>query len=438
MGRLLVLVSVLTGGVYVWAGEQRPTALVTGLRNPQSVAVGADGQTYVSEGGEPGKDGEGRILVRDKAGKSVPFATGLDDPRGLVFWQKWLFVTDPKRIWRIDEKGRAVIFAAQEAFPTAPHSLQAIAVDENGILYVSDAGDQKGHGGSVYRIDSRGRVRGIADTRSIPALKTPSGVVLDGMSHLLLLDSATGELLRVRIADGTAVKVSDGLEGGHGLVWDWFGQLFIASSTQGTVWGIPRPGHQPVRVASGFQAAAHPCLDTTGTHLLVPDRKAGTLTALPTTIPGHEVDATPLPLKGVSAFPKLKWAGWEGFTEQGKVVALRPVFLTHAGDGSRRNFVTLQQGTIHVFPNDPEARQTKIFLDIQKKVFYADQENEQGLLGLAFHPNYKKNGEFFVFYSLRQLRLTNVISRFRVSKDDPDRADPESEEELLGCRNSSW
>jgi glucose/arabinose dehydrogenase len=60
------------------------------------------------------------------------------------------------------------------------------------------------------------------------------------------------------------------------------------------------------------------------------------------------------------------------------------------------------------------------------------------ILGLAFHPQYKQNGEFFVFYTLRNPSLTNVLARFRVSKDDPDKADPESEEELLRIKRPYW
>jgi glucose/arabinose dehydrogenase len=433
-----LLLAMFLCGPPALAGDRLPKPMLTGLKNPESVAVGPDGRIYISEIGEFGKDGDGRILVLDKTGKASPFATGLDDPRGMVFWQKRLFVTDNKRVWHIDQSGKAVVLAVKEAFPTEPLLLNDIAVDERGILYVSDSGDLKGKGGAIYRIDYKGKVTLVADARTIPGLKTPNGLVLDGLSHLLMLDSGSGELLRVRIADGTAVKVADGFDSGDGLAWDWFGQLFITSWTQGKVWGIARPGMRPVLVASGFESAADLCLDPSGQSILVPDMKAGTLTALPTTIPGHEVDSRPLPLHAVAAFPDLQWSGWEAITPAGKQVPLRPVFLTHAGDGTHRNFVTVQQGTIHVFPNDPAAQSTKVFLDIQKKVYYNDNENEQGLLGLAFHPKYKTNGEFFVFYTLRTPKLTNVVSRFRVSKDDPDRADPDSEQEVLRISRPFW
>src|SRR5690606_4774267 len=55
--------------------------------------------------------------------------------------------------------------------------------------------------------------------------------------------------------------------------------------------------------------------------------------------------------------------------------------------------------------------------------------NEEGLLGLAFHPNFRTNGEFFVFCSVTP--SGSVISRFRVSEGDPDAADKKSEEKLL-------
>jgi glucose/arabinose dehydrogenase len=93
---------------------------------------------------------------------------------------------------------------------------------------------------------------------------------------------------------------------------------------------------------------------------------------------------------------------------------------------------------IHVFPNDPKAKETKVFLDIQNKVRYSDNENEEGFLGLTFHPKFKENDQFFVFYTDKNAKLTNVVSRFWVSKDDPNKADPASEEVLLRFSKPFW
>ncbi len=159
---------------------------------------------------------------------------------------------------------------------------------------------------------------------------------------------------------------------------------------------------------------------------------------LATTAVAAEVDTTPLPIESTVAFPNLEWTGWEPTSEEGLPTPLRPILLTHAGDGSNRIFVPTQQGVIHVFPNDEKAAATKVFLDISKKVVYKDKENEEGFLGLAFHPNYKKTGEFFVYYTTTDAPHTSVISRFQVSKNDADKADPNSEVELLRIPQPFW
>jgi glucose/arabinose dehydrogenase/sugar lactone lactonase YvrE len=437
------------------AGEKKlPKPMITGLKNPESVAVGNDGRIYISEIGEFGKDGDGRIMVVGKDGKLAEFAKGLDDPKGIAFSTNLLYVNDNKRVMRIDPKGKVSVHVNDKDFPKPPLFLNDIVADiepwvdevtkeQLSVLYVSDSGDLKGGGGAIYRITTwlkskKVKVTTVTDGEKNPQIKTPNGLVMDGKHHLLMLDFLSGELLRIRISDGTSTKIADGFDGGDGLAWDHFGRLFVTSWKTGKVWGIPRPGQQPVLIASGFQSAADCCIDPTGKFLLVPDMKAGTLTALPTTIPGWEVDDTPLPVKTEVAFPKLQWSGWQGIKDDGKQYPLRPLVLTHAGDGSNRVFVAIQQGTIHVFPNDPNADKTKIFLDIHKQVFYDDKENEQGLLGLAFHPQHKKNGEFFVFYTKKKDKTTNIISRFRVSKDDPDKADPDSEEILFTIKRPFW
>jgi glucose/arabinose dehydrogenase len=149
------------------------------------------------------------------------------------------------------------------------------------------------------------------------------------------------------------------------------------------------------------------------------------------------VDGT-LATKVEPAFPKLKWADWEPINEDGLNEPFRPIVVTHAGDGSDRIFVATQHGTIHVFPNDQEATESKIFLNIRKQVRYSDKENEEGFLGLAFHPRYRETGEFFVYYTAREMPRASVISRFRVSRDDPNIADPSSEEELLRIPQPYW
>ncbi len=136
------------------------------------------------------------------------------------------------------------------------------------------------------------------------------------------------------------------------------------------------------------------------------------------------IDRSPLPVGVEDAFPELRIP--------------RPVVLTHTGDGSRRIFVGTQLGEVHVFPKHHDVEQTKIFLDLHARVVYKEIENEEGLLGLAFHPQYKQNGYFYVYYTTTDAPHTSVISRFQVSADDPDRADRTSEVEILRIPQVSW
>lgn len=138
-----------------------------------------------------------------------------------------------------------------------------------------------------------------------------------------------------------------------------------------------------------------------------------------------------LDVEPVLAFPDLKYTGWDPL-ETGKVRELRPVCITNAGDGSGRLFVGTQDGVVHVFENKPDVKETSVFLDLEEQVadWYGPGANEEGFLGLAFHPKYEDNGRFFVYYT-RAPGLLSVVSEFRVSKDDPDTADPQSEQVLL-------
>jgi glucose/arabinose dehydrogenase len=106
----------------------------------------------------------------------------------------------------------------------------------------------------------------------------------------------------------------------------------------------------------------------------------------------------------------------------------RPVDLQHAGDGTDRLFVVEQAGVIKVFENRANVTTAHTFLDLKDRV--NDTGNEEGLLGLAFHPAYKDNGYFYVNYTAISPRRT-VIARYRVSAANPNKADSLSEQILL-------
>lgn len=102
----------------------------------------------------------------------------------------------------------------------------------------------------------------------------------------------------------------------------------------------------------------------------------------------------------------------------------RPLFVTHAGD--ERLFVVEQPGRIRVLRKvDNRWRITGTFLDIRTIV--RDADAEQGLLGLAFHPNYAANGRFYVNYTNNN--GNTVVSEFR--RDTNAKADQGSKRILF-------
>ena len=101
----------------------------------------------------------------------------------------------------------------------------------------------------------------------------------------------------------------------------------------------------------------------------------------------------------------------------------QPVHISHAGDGSGRLFVVEQPGRIRIVEND--TLQSTPFLDITDRVHYS---GEQGLLSVAFPPDYETNGQFYVYYTNKN--SDNQVSRFTVS-ENADFVDPNSETLIL-------
>ncbi len=106
----------------------------------------------------------------------------------------------------------------------------------------------------------------------------------------------------------------------------------------------------------------------------------------------------------------------------------QPVFLTHAPGDSARLFVVEKTGKIRIIRNGTLQRTP--FLDLSDSV---STGSEQGLLGMAFSPDYPKSGRFYVSYTSPRGDAgggTSVIAGYRVS-DQPDLADPASGRTLL-------
>jgi glucose/arabinose dehydrogenase len=105
----------------------------------------------------------------------------------------------------------------------------------------------------------------------------------------------------------------------------------------------------------------------------------------------------------------------------------QPVFITGAGDGTGRLFIVEKTGTIRVLVGGSVL--STPLLDVSSHV---SRGNEQGLLGLAFHPRFASNRKFYIDYTNRS--GTTVIREYRVSAANPNRVESGSGRTILSIK----
>ncbi|RRB06401.1 PQQ-dependent sugar dehydrogenase [Larkinella rosea] len=109
--------------------------------------------------------------------------------------------------------------------------------------------------------------------------------------------------------------------------------------------------------------------------------------------------------------PDRQAANWKLENAFPNLTFSRPVEFTPVGDNSNRICIVEQEGRILVFENTTTAKKATVFLDVRNKV---SSEGEMGLLGLAFHPDFRNNGYFYTYHTKRK-PLETVITRYKAS-----------------------
>jgi hypothetical protein len=294
---VLLALAALASVVPLAAQEPR---IITGLRQPESIAIGPRGQVYVSETGEYEKANDGYISILEAA-KLRRFATGLDDPHGIKWWRDHLFVADNMgMVWRIDAKGNVERFVDATDFPRKITNFNDLEIDSAGNIYISDSGDWEGRGGAIYRITQEKKIAVVVTDDDDWRLVSPNGLLMDGPSRLLVVDYTTGNLFRidlkamlpmvanvpVQAATKTLEKVMGGFGASDGLARDSAGRLIITDYTGHRVFVLARPAAQapekPQEIqVSGIESAADLAISPDGKSLLIPDMGGGKIATVP-------------------------------------------------------------------------------------------------------------------------------------------------------------
>lgn len=255
---------------------------LSGLKMPESAVAHPDGRIFISEIGEFGKDGDGRITVLHPDGKTTTLADGLNDPKGIDLFNDQLYVADNNRVVRVDPDGRQTVIARPEDFPGKAVFLNDVEIDGDGTVYVSDSGDDDGRNAGIYKITPDGKVSEVVNDRS--GIKRPNGLLMDGIDRLLVADFGSGKLFRVAFdgAGGSSVtELNHGFGGADGLIRDTSGFLYVSDWANGKVWQLVEPKATPQLISQGHQSSADIALSADGKYLLMPDMKAGQLVFLP-------------------------------------------------------------------------------------------------------------------------------------------------------------
>src|SRR6185312_3317660 len=144
---------------------------------------------------------------------------------------------------------------------------------------------------------------------------------------------------------------------------------------------------------------------------------AGIVIAWPLAIGGFAEAAVLAPAAGVRAAPPAAPADAQIKLTLVASGLSSPVFVTSAQDGTGRLFIVEQTGRIRIYANGSVL--STPFLDLEGKV---SGGSEQGLLGLAFHPNFETTHKLYVNYT--NLAGDTIIREYRTYAGNPNRVNP--------------
>jgi len=227
-----------------------PGTWATGLTNPKGLVFDGNGHLYVAD---PGKNAILQFTVPDAVG--ITYISGLNSPTGVAL--------DGAGNLYVSEAGSGDIlkFAAVDhtrtTFASNTGASAGLAFDKSGNLYSADF-----NGGKIYKFTPDG-----TKTTFASGLNLPAGLAVDTAGNVFEADSGTGTINKFA-PDGTETNFAKGLSRPYGLAFDQNGNLIVADNATGSTLRYTPEGTKSVIFASDFNTPAFVAVEPAQHHLL--------------------------------------------------------------------------------------------------------------------------------------------------------------------------
>ena len=243
------------------------------------MAVGPDGFWYASSFGkfDNGADGAVYRVDPEKSTREI-YASGLEDPCGILFLGGTLWAADRKGVYRVTP-GKVELVYPAKSFPRPLHFLNDLAAGPGGTLYVSDTGDWTAVGhGAVFVLAPGKRPTVLPGSDTVRAQSSANGLFPGGGDTLFVVGYRTG-VLSVTDGHGSWREIARGLGSPDGIDAAEQGNAFyVSDSVGGKLFLVPRtPGGHTVILAAGFKAPADLVVDRRRDWLVVPENDGNPL-----------------------------------------------------------------------------------------------------------------------------------------------------------------
>jgi sugar lactone lactonase YvrE len=210
-----------------------PTTFATGLTNPKGLVFDGNGHLYVAD---PGKSAIIVFTVPDGGGAT--FASNLNSPTGVTFDAAGtLFVSEAGtgNILKFAKDGTKTTFASNTGASTG------LVFDNSGNLFAGDF-----NGGKIYKFTPDGTKTTFASGLSLPA-----GLAVDAAGNLFEADSGSGTIFKFA-PDGTKSTFATGIGRPYGVAFDGTGNLIVADNENGATLRFAPDGTKSTIFASNF------------------------------------------------------------------------------------------------------------------------------------------------------------------------------------------